>query len=137
MRFCQKICKTKRGLKRHITVKHKEVREDTGQKITTNNEASGSTLTAETLVGMVYDVKILYGNVDLKEQISYSSCTKSIVNDQGIVNDQRLRMKMSFTSKNFIILDLPLEILIGHSIFSELIEPILSLFSVLTVPCCR
>jgi len=57
LRFCQKICKTKRGLKRHITVKHKEVREDTGQKITTNNEASGSTLTAETLVGMVYDVK--------------------------------------------------------------------------------
>ena len=54
--MCQKICKSKRGLNRHIAVKHKECSQDNQQE--THNHSCESTLTADILIGIVNDTKI-------------------------------------------------------------------------------
>ncbi|XP_068752874.1 uncharacterized protein [Montipora capricornis] len=54
--LCQKICKSKRGLNRHIAVKHKECSQDNQQE--THNHSCESTLTADILIGIVNDTKI-------------------------------------------------------------------------------
>ena len=54
--MCQKICKSKRGLNRHIAVKHKECSQDNQQE--THNHSRESTLTADNLIGIVNDTKI-------------------------------------------------------------------------------
>ena len=53
--MCQKICKSKRGLNRHIAVKHKECSQDNQQE--THNHSRESTLTANILIGIVNDTK--------------------------------------------------------------------------------
>jgi hypothetical protein len=46
-------------------------------------------------------------------------------------------IEMPLTSEDFATLDLSLKVPIHHSIFRELIEPIVSPFSILVVPCGR
>ena len=53
--MCQKICKSKRGLNRHIAVKHKECSQDNQQE--THNHSRESTLTTDILIGIVNDTK--------------------------------------------------------------------------------
>ena len=53
--MCQKICKSKRGLNRHIAVKHKECSQDNQQE--THNHSRESTLTGDILIGIVNDTK--------------------------------------------------------------------------------
>ena len=46
-------------------------------------------------------------------------------------------MEMFFTSKDFVVFDLPLEVFICYSVFGELIEPIFAPFTVCLVSCGR
>ena len=46
-------------------------------------------------------------------------------------------MEMFFTSKHFVVFDLPLEVFICYSVFGELIEPIFAPFTICLVSCGR
>ena len=46
-------------------------------------------------------------------------------------------MEMFFTSKDFVVFDLPLEVFICYSVFGELIAPIFAPFTICLVSCGR
>ncbi|XP_067051130.1 uncharacterized protein [Acropora muricata] len=90
-RLCQKICKSKRGLNRHIAVKHKECSRDNQQE--THNHSRESTLTGDILIGIVNDTKTritgreVFANTVTEEVKSYQF---NIDEDKEFAEIQRL-----------------------------------------------